>query len=110
MDVAASVVSLIQFIIASLHVIQKLFSSIREGHDTDDYVSKSAARLLHILQRLEGSMSLSSWQDPALMRTMKTCHADVTRMVQELIRVEFKPSDNSVKKIWKSAKSALKGK
>lgn len=110
MDVAASLVSLIQFAIEGIQIIQKIATSVKEGPDTVVHVAKHASDLLHILQRLESSPAIAQSRDTRLLEWMTACNGDVTRMAAKLARAGFKADDNLSIRLWKSVKSAVKEK
>jgi len=110
MDVAASVVSLIQFTITGLTVIRQTFSSIKDGPETVSYIARNARDLLHILERLGNNPAVKESQDAVLSDMLKSCYDDVTRMAQELDKCNFKATDKTGLKLWRSGKSAYKEK
>lgn len=110
MDVASSAVSLIQFTITGLASIRQIFSSIKDGPQTVSYIAKNAHDLLHILQRLSNNPTVKESQDLLLSDMLKSCHDDVTRMAQELDKCNFKATDKTGLKLWRSGKSAFKEK
>ncbi|KAH8900655.1 hypothetical protein GQ53DRAFT_801186 [Thozetella sp. PMI_491] len=107
MDVAASLISLIQFSITSLKVIHQTFASLKDGPELVGYVAQSATGLLHILRQLEASPTVVQSKDDKLLEVIKTCHADVTRMAQKLASVGFGATEKTRVKLWRSAKAVL---
>jgi hypothetical protein len=110
MDVASSAVSLIQFTITGLAFIRQIFLSIKDGPKTVSYIAKNARDLLHILQRLSNNPTIKESQGVVLSDMLKSCHEDVTRMAQELDKCNFKATDKTGLKLWRSGKSAYKEK
>lgn len=110
MDVASSAVSLIQFTITGLAFIRQTFSSIKDGPKTVSYIAKNAHDLLHILQRLSNNPTVKESQDVVLGDMLTSCYDDVTRMAQELDKCNFKVTDKTGLKLWRSGKSAFKEK
>ena len=110
MDVASSAVSLIQFTITGLAFIRQTLSSLKDGPKTVSHVARSAHDLLHILQRLGNNPAVEKSQDVVLREMLKSCHDDVTRMANELDKCNFKATDKTGLKLWRSGKSAYKEK
>lgn len=110
MDVAANLVSLIQFTILGLNIIHKAFSSVKDGPDTVAYVAKRTSDLLHVLEQLKDSPTVAKSQDSRLRELMVECRADVVRMEKKLDGVSFDASDKIATKLWRSARSVVKEK